>query len=148
MKARLAVLEFGGRIVAVIVKCLKPQAKIGGRPVLDDARLDVFVTAVLDQPAHKPPTTVAIIAGGHPRPQYVTVSGSDGQRIDNYLVRELRGVPKSRIYRMLRSGEVRVNGGRVRPTTRLVDGDTVRIPPLIGTGVPESTPQVVGSGPP
>jgi len=148
VKARPAVFEFGGRIVAVIVKCLKPQEKIGGKPAPDDARRDVFGTAVPDQPAHKLPTTVAMIAGGHPRPQYVTVSGSDGQRIDNYLVRELRGVPKSRIYRMLRSGEVRVNGGRVRPTTRLVDGDTVRIPPLIGTGVPESTPQVVAPAPP
>jgi 23S rRNA pseudouridine955/2504/2580 synthase len=56
--------------------------------------------------------------------------GSDGQRIDNFLVRELKGVPKSRIYRMLRSGEVRVNGGRRKPSDRLATGDRVRIPPV------------------
>jgi len=53
-----------------------------------------------------------------------------GQRIDNYLLRELSGIPKSRIYRMLRKGEVRVNGGRVKPTYRLQSGDTLRIPPV------------------
>jgi 23S rRNA pseudouridine955/2504/2580 synthase len=60
------------------------------------------------------------------------VADADGQRIDNFLVRELKGLPKSRIYRMLRTGEVRVNGGRVKPTHRLVPGDRVRIPPLFG----------------
>lgn len=53
-----------------------------------------------------------------------------GQRIDNFLLRLARGVPKSHIYRILRSGEVRVNGGRVRQTYRLAAGDEVRIPPL------------------
>jgi len=52
------------------------------------------------------------------------------QRIDNYLRRELPGVPKGRIYRLLRKGEVRVNGGRVKPEYRLVSGDEVRIPPV------------------
>ncbi|MEX0430561.1 RluA family pseudouridine synthase [Spiribacter insolitus] len=53
-----------------------------------------------------------------------------GQRIDNYLLRVLKGVPKTRIYRLLRRGEVRVNGGRARPATRLSAGDRVRIPPV------------------
>jgi len=53
-----------------------------------------------------------------------------GQRIDNYLLRQLKGVPRTRVYRLLRKGEVRVNGGRIRPTYRLVAGDTVRIPPV------------------
>jgi 23S rRNA pseudouridine955/2504/2580 synthase len=53
-----------------------------------------------------------------------------GQRIDNFLATRLKGVPKSRIYRILRRGEVRVNRGRVRPDYRLVSGDQVRIPPL------------------
>jgi 23S rRNA pseudouridine955/2504/2580 synthase len=53
-----------------------------------------------------------------------------GQRIDNFLVTQLKGVPKSRIYRMLRRGEVRLNKGRVGPQQRLRDGDRVRIPPL------------------
>ncbi|MCS6996295.1 MAG: RluA family pseudouridine synthase [Casimicrobiaceae bacterium] len=53
-----------------------------------------------------------------------------GQRIDNFLIRELRGVPKTHIYRILRSGEVRVNGCRVRPETKLEPGDELRLPPL------------------
>src|SRR3982751_5639935 len=53
-----------------------------------------------------------------------------GQRIDNYLVRLLKGVPKSHIYRILRSGEVRVNKGRVGPDARLAVGDIVRVPPV------------------
>jgi 23S rRNA pseudouridine955/2504/2580 synthase len=53
-----------------------------------------------------------------------------GQRIDNYLLRVCKGVPKSHVYRILRSGEVRVNGGRIGPTYRLASGDEVRIPPV------------------
>ena len=53
-----------------------------------------------------------------------------GQRIDNFLTRHLKGVPRSRIYQMLRRGEVRINGGRAKPTTRLAAGDGVRIPPV------------------
>ena len=52
------------------------------------------------------------------------------QRVDNYLVRRCKGVPKSHLYRILRSGEVRVNGGRVGPDYRLQAGDELRIPPL------------------
>lgn len=52
------------------------------------------------------------------------------QRIDNYLTRLLKGVPKSHIYRILRSGQVRVNSGRVGPDYRLQVGDRVRIPPI------------------
>jgi len=52
-----------------------------------------------------------------------------GQRIDNFLRKELPGVPKSRIYRILRKGEVRVNGGRVRAEYKLQQGDEVRVPP-------------------
>lgn len=53
-----------------------------------------------------------------------------GQRVDNFLIRHLKGVPKTRIYRLLRRGEVRVNGGRIKPTHRLNAGDRVRIPPV------------------
>ena len=52
-----------------------------------------------------------------------------GQRIDNFLRRELPGLPKSRLYRILRRGEVRVNGGRIKADYRLVENDEVRIPP-------------------
>ncbi|MDS4041263.1 MAG: RluA family pseudouridine synthase [Candidatus Competibacter sp.] len=53
-----------------------------------------------------------------------------GQRLDNFLLRELKGAPKSLVYRILRRGEVRLNGGRVRPDHRLQTGDVVRIPPV------------------
>jgi 23S rRNA pseudouridine955/2504/2580 synthase len=54
----------------------------------------------------------------------------DGQRIDNFLVGQLKGVPKSLIYRILRTGQVRVNGKRAKPDSRLAGGDEVRIPPV------------------
>jgi 23S rRNA pseudouridine955/2504/2580 synthase len=60
-----------------------------------------------------------------------------GQRVDNFLLRVLKGVPKSHIYRILRSGEVRVNRLRVKPDVRLVLGDELRIPP-IRTGLPDA----------
>lgn len=60
----------------------------------------------------------------------VTVdSNRAGQRIDNFLRNELPGVPKGRVYRLLRRGEVRVNGGRIRAEYKLKEGDEVRIPP-------------------
>ena len=53
-----------------------------------------------------------------------------GQRIDNFLLTKLKGIPKSHIYRLLRKGEVRVNKGRIKPVYRLKSGDIVRIPPV------------------
>jgi 23S rRNA pseudouridine955/2504/2580 synthase len=63
------------------------------------------------------------------RTEIVDESG-ENQRLDNFLVRQLKGVPKSRLYRLLRRGEVRVNGRRATPETRLAIGDAVRIPPV------------------
>jgi len=63
---------------------------------------------------------------------------SAGQRIDNFLTKTIKGVPKSHLYRILRSGEVRVNSKRVDATYRLQTGDLLRIPP-IRASVPEST---------
>jgi 23S rRNA pseudouridine955/2504/2580 synthase len=61
----------------------------------------------------------------------IRISGEQaGQRIDNFLRRELPGVPRSRLYRLLRRGEVRINGGRIRAEYRLQEGDEVRIPPV------------------
>jgi 23S rRNA pseudouridine955/2504/2580 synthase len=57
-------------------------------------------------------------------------SGHVGQRIDNFLMSRIKGVPRSHLYRVLRRGEVRVNKGRVKPSYRLQHGDLVRIPPL------------------
>jgi 23S rRNA pseudouridine955/2504/2580 synthase len=64
--------------------------------------------------------------------------GEDGaaQRLDNYLLRRLKGVPKSHVYRVVRSGEVRVNSARVRPDYRLRLGDRVRVPP-VRTAMPQ-----------
>lgn len=57
-------------------------------------------------------------------------SGSEGQRVDNFLMRVCKGVPRSHIYRILRTGEVRINSRRVDATYRLQPGDRVRIPPM------------------
>jgi 23S rRNA pseudouridine955/2504/2580 synthase len=62
---------------------------------------------------------------------YVEVSADDGgQRIDNFLLRALKSVPRSRVYRLLRRGEVRVNGKRAKPDYRVQAGDRVRLPPV------------------
>ena len=62
---------------------------------------------------------------------HVVIGEEDqGQRIDNFLVRHCKGVPKSHLYRILRSGEVRVNSRRVDATYRLLAGDSLRIPPI------------------
>src|SRR5690625_5081762 len=53
-----------------------------------------------------------------------------GQRLDNYLMAALEGVPRSLVYRLVRTGQVRVNSRRVRPMARLEEGDEVRIPPV------------------
>jgi 23S rRNA pseudouridine955/2504/2580 synthase len=73
----------------------------------------------------------------------------DGQRIDNFLAGQLKGVPKSLIYRILRTGQVRINGKRAKPDTRIADGDEVRIPPVrvaetqqVGTPSPAQTERV------
>ncbi|WP_455365507.1 23S rRNA pseudouridine(955/2504/2580) synthase RluC [Kaarinaea lacus] len=65
------------------------------------------------------------------KPFIVEISDErSGQRVDNFLLSQLKGVPKSRIYRLLRKGEVRVNKGRIKPDYRLKSGDLVRIPPI------------------
>jgi 23S rRNA pseudouridine955/2504/2580 synthase len=66
----------------------------------------------------------------HAKVRKVSVDAEQaGQRIDNFLRRELPGVPKGRLYRILRRGEVRVNGGRIRADYKLQEGDEVRVPP-------------------
>src|SRR3990172_5845138 len=72
-----------------------------------------------------------------PKPQALTLvvgEESTAQRLDNFLLRRLKGVPKSHVYRVVRSGEVRVNSGRVKPDYRLRVGDKVRVPP-VRTGI-------------
>ena len=68
---------------------------------------------------------------GAPRVQRLVVDeGSEGQRLDNFLLRVLKGVPKTHVYRVIRSGEVRLNKGRAAADTRLALGDEVRVPPV------------------
>jgi 23S rRNA pseudouridine955/2504/2580 synthase len=71
--------------------------------------------------------------------QVAVDAGYAGQRLDNFLRRELPNVPKSHVYRVIRKGEVRVNGKRAKPETRLAEGDTVRVPPV--RLEPEGTPR-------
>ena len=67
----------------------------------------------------------------NPNVQFLTISDDEaGQRIDNYLLSKLKGVPKSLIYRIVRKGEVRINKGRVKPEYKLQVGDVLRIPPV------------------
>lgn len=71
----------------------------------------------------------------------VTVDeGSEGQRLDNFLVKLLKGVPKTHVYRVIRSGEVRVNKGRAQADTRLALGDEVRVPPVRMADKSEAAP--------
>jgi len=81
------------------------------------------------KPDHPPRASRAASGAADSKVRKVTVADEVGQRIDNFLLRTLSDVPKSRVYRMLRKGEVRVNGGRIKPTYRLEAGDEVRIPP-------------------
>ncbi|MGV3655315.1 MAG: RluA family pseudouridine synthase [Noviherbaspirillum sp.] len=70
-------------------------------------------------------------SGSPAQVRMVTISEEEaGQRIDNFLLRTFKGVPKSHVYRVLRSGEVRVNKGRISQTYRLERGDVVRLPPV------------------
>lgn len=72
--------------------------------------------------------------------QHVEVTADDdGRRLDNYLIGRLKGVPRSRIYRMIRGGEVRINGGRAKANTRLHEGDDLRLPP-VRVAAPARTP--------
>ena len=67
----------------------------------------------------------------HDAPRFVTVDDfSVGQRLDNYLIKQLKGVPRSRIYRIIRKGEVRVNKGRKKANYKLEAEDLIRIPPI------------------
>jgi 23S rRNA pseudouridine955/2504/2580 synthase len=70
-------------------------------------------------------------AGAPPKVRKVQVGANDaGQRLDNFLLKRLPGVPKSHGYRLLRSGQVRVDGGRAKPERKLAAGEEVRIPPV------------------
>lgn len=81
-----------------------------------------------DEPPSAQPSARA--GQGHSVSYVEAAEGDAGQRIDNFLSRILKDVPRSLIYRILRTGEVRVNGKRAKPETRLAEGDRIRLPPL------------------
>lgn len=65
------------------------------------------------------------------KPYFVEVDEEhEGQRLDNFLITHLKGVPRTHVYRIIRKGEIRINKGRVKQTTRLKQGDSIRIPPI------------------
>ena len=77
-------------------------------------------------------------ANGGSGVQHVKVSeGHEGQRIDNFLMRELKGVPRTHVYRIIRRGDVRINKKRCKPDRKLMLGDEVRVPPFSGANVQE-----------
>ena len=77
------------------------------------------------------PARTADVPAALPQATLVTVDEDyAGQRLDNFLIRQLKGVPKTHVYRIIRSGEVRVNKGRAQADTRLEAGDLVRLPPV------------------
>lgn len=98
-------------------------------------RQSVIIAAPMSTPARS----------DQPSVRHVEVDDTrEGQRLDNFLLAILKGVPKSRVYRCLRKGEVRVNKGRVGPDYRLQVGDVVRIPPI--RTAPASVPAVQPGG--
>jgi 23S rRNA pseudouridine955/2504/2580 synthase len=95
------------------------------------------VRRIIDPPA----LAAAAGSGGRAAVRRVNVDeGSAGQRLDNFLLRLLKGVPKTHVYRVIRSGEVRVNAGRASADTRLVLGDEVRVPPVRTAERPAAAP--------
>lgn len=92
----------------------------------------------INQPPTATPATSSPTSNGE-KVEFVRVEIShQGQRLDNFLLRHLKGVPRSRIYRLVRRGEVRVNKKRCKPEQKLISGDIVRIPPYSGASTPSS----------
>ena len=69
----------------------------------------------------------------------------DGQRLDNFLLGQLKGAPRSLVYKLVRSGQVRVNGGRAKAERKLEAGDEVRIPPVQSQDPEDKAPPPAGS---
>jgi 23S rRNA pseudouridine955/2504/2580 synthase len=88
--------------------------------------------------SQKSVSPVASPPSEHQKVRFIEIDADQaGQRIDNFLVTLLKGVPKSRVYRIVRKGEVRVNKGRVKAEYKLQAGDVVRVPPIRQAQAPE-----------
>ena len=109
---------------------------IGGkkRPASDLVQTELRRKITETRPQGGRGPQVPPVAAAPPPPaavQHLVVDDAgEGQRLDNFLVRHLKGAPKTLVYRIIRSGEVRVNKGRAAADTRLALGDDVRVPPL------------------
>ena len=92
------------------------------------------------------------IIGGNPPPEPAQVKTvlvdeeAAGQRLDNFLVRHLKGVPKTHVYRIIRSGEVRVNKGRASADRRVEAGDSIRLPPVRTSQRADAKAQALAAG--
>jgi 23S rRNA pseudouridine955/2504/2580 synthase len=106
-------------VVEVLARTMDKTASAILAPVFDS--LDRCMSGIQDQGQANGSNLVQILAVGEAAAQ---------QRLDNYLLARLKGAPKSLIYRIIRRGEVRINGKRAKPDTRLEPGDKVRVPPL------------------
>lgn len=95
------------------------------------------MTAASKKISSPPPADTALCT--EPQVRFLSVTAEyEGQRLDNFLFRELKGVPKTHVYRLIRQGGVRRNKGRVQADSRVAQGDTIRIPPLrLGQGADE-----------
>jgi 23S rRNA pseudouridine955/2504/2580 synthase len=115
------IAPLGQRAGAATVVYGPPQAAIGYHPFAETS-----LPLVVASHNYKEMNDLSKDAASH----YAVDEAGAGQRVDNFLLRILKGVPKSHIYRILRSGEVRVNRKRVQPDARLAIGDDLRIPPV------------------
>ncbi len=105
-----------------------------GRSVKAPVRVAVTVSAPASRPQRQAPASPELRdAATKALPQATLVTVDEdyaGQRLDNFLIRQLKGVPKTHVYRIIRSGEVRINKGRAQADTRVETGDIVRLPPV------------------
>ena len=85
---------------------------------------------IIEAKAPTPPATTPSTPAAAAARTVEVDTESDGQRLDNFLIRQLKGVPKTHVYRIIRSGEVRVNKGRASADTRVQAGDLIRLPPV------------------
>lgn len=93
--------------------------------------IDKVTASDASNSSEKPNVSPQSTSPGGSKVKFVTVTeNNESQRIDNFLLLTLKGVPKSKIYRIIRKGEVRVNKGRVKPEYKLAVGDVVRVPPV------------------
>ena len=76
------------------------------------------------------------------KPIFTVDTHADGQRLDNFLLKQRKHVPAGKLYKFIRKGQIRINGKRCRPATKLSDGDQVRVPPFIFFAAPEKQPDI------